>query len=90
MGRRLQLASVTRLIYVSTQIAALIWVSLSYVMALYATVVLQQPFPVEDLSKTAVEILLGNGALKTISNIFEHNDGVVFGTTHRESEEDNE
>lgn len=85
MGKRLKILSVTRLIYISTQIAALTWVSLSYIMALYATIKLQQPFPVESLSQTAIEVLLGNGALKTISNIFEHNNGKFLGTS-RESE----
>ena len=39
------LKSVTRLLFVTTQYAALLWVSISYLIALYATVRLGQVFP---------------------------------------------
>lgn len=38
------LKSVTRLLFVTTQYAALLWVSISYLIALYATVRLGQVF----------------------------------------------
>lgn len=82
-----QLMSITRMLFVSTQVCAIVWVSLSYLMAIYATIVLSQPFPVEELSKTAIEALLGNGALKTISNIFEHNNGSFLGTSRGSEDE---
>lgn len=75
------LKSVTRRLFVTTQIAALFWVSLSYLIALYATVRLGQVFPVADLSKQAIETILGVNVLKVVENIFEHNDGPVFGTS---------
>ena len=40
----------TRRLFVTTQIAALGWVTMSYLIALYATVRLGQVFPVVDLS----------------------------------------
>lgn len=74
--------SVTRFLFVTTQFAALVWVSISYFIAAYATIVLQQPFPVVELSKQAIVTILGVTALKVLENIFEHNDGVIFGTSN--------
>lgn len=76
------LKSVTRLLFVTTQYAALLWVSISYLIALYATVRLGQVFPVVDLSKQAIETILGVNVLKVVENIFEHNDGAVFGKSN--------
>lgn len=78
--------SVTRLLFVTTQLAALVWVSASYLIAIYATVKLEQPFPVVELSQQAITTILGSTALKVVENIFEHNDGPVFGRT-KESED---
>lgn len=77
--------SVTRLLFVTTQLAALGWVSVSYLIAIYATVRLKQPFPVVELSQQAITTILGVNVLKVVENIFEHNDGPVFGHT-KESE----
>jgi len=71
--------SITRRLFVTTQIAALGWVTVSYLIALYATVRLGQVFPVVELSKQAIETILGVNILKVAENIFEHNDGPVFG-----------
>ena len=73
------LRSVTRFLFVTTQIFALGWVSWSYAIATYSTVVLAQPFPVEELSRQAIVTLLGMSGLKVVENIFEHNVGLVFG-----------
>lgn len=75
--------SVTRILFVTTQIAALGWVSVSYLIALYATVRLGQPYPVVDLSEQAIITILGVNALKVLENIFEHNDSKVFGTSDK-------
>jgi hypothetical protein len=72
----------TRRLFVTTQIAALGWVTMSYLIALYATVHLGQVFPVVDLSEQAIETILGVNVLKVVENIFEHNDGVVFGKSN--------
>lgn len=80
-GRRLSASSVTRWLFVTTQLAALLWVTISYLIALYSTVRLGQPFPVSDLSEQAIETILGVNVLKVVENIFEHNDGPVFGTS---------
>ena len=73
---------VTNFLFVTTQLAALAWVSISYLIALYATVRLGQVFPVVELSEQAIETILGVSVLKVVGNIFEHNDSAVFGTSN--------
>lgn len=80
------LRSVTRFLFVTTQLFALVWVSWSYGIATYSTVVLAQPFPVEELSRQAIITLLGMSSLKVVENIFEHNEGVVFGQSRTEDD----
>lgn len=77
--------SITRLLFVTTQMFALGWVSISYGIAIYATVRLGQPFPVVELSQQAIITILGVNALKVVENIFEHNNSVVFGQSNQES-----
>ena len=74
---------VTRFLFVTTQLAALCWVTISYLIAIYSTVYLGQPFPVVELSQQAIETIFGVGLLKVVENIFEHNDGPVFGTSSK-------
>lgn len=81
--------SITRILFITTQAAALVWVSLSYIIAIYATVKLSQPFPVVELSQQAITTILGVSVLKVVENIFEHNDGGIFGHT-KESEGKND
>lgn len=83
-----RLRSVTRWLFVTTQVAALGWVSVSYLIALYATVRLGQPFPVTDLSKQAIDVILGVNVLKVLENIFEHNDGNIFGSSNSGGSDD--
>lgn len=78
------LRSVTRFLFVTTQVFAIVWVSWSYGIATYSTVVLMQPFPVEELSRQAIITLLGMSGLKVVENVFEHNEGVVFGRSKQE------
>lgn len=90
-GKRLtqsKMRSVTRFLFVTTQIAALFWVSISYLIAIYATVWLGEPFPVTDLSEQAIEIILGVNVLKVVGNIFEHNDGVITGKCNKKQDAD--
>ena len=82
--------SLTRLIFITSQIFALIWVTVSYIIALYATIKLEQVFPVVELSQQAINTIIGVGIMKTAENIFEHNDSVVFGNSHMEGGENNE
>lgn len=76
--------SVTRRLFITTQLAALFWVTMSYLIAAYATVRLGQPYPVVELSEQAIKTILGVNVLKVLENIFEHNDGPVFGTNNGE------
>lgn len=69
----------TKALFITTQIAALVWVSLSYAIAAYSTIHLGEPYPVMELSQQAIITILGETALKVIENIFEHNDSKFFG-----------
>ena len=82
-GNEKKLRSITRVLFLTTQIAGLVWVSLSYVIAIYATFQLGQPFPVTDLSAQAIITILGGIALKVVENIFEHNTGGIFGESDK-------
>lgn len=75
--------SVTKALFVTTQIAALCWVTVSYLIAGYATVRLGMPYPVVELSQQAITTILGTAALKVLENIFEHNDGGIFGRSNK-------
>lgn len=78
--------SLTRILFLTTQVAAIGWVSVSYIIAGYATVYLGQPFPVVDLSQQVITTILGVNVLKVVENIFEHNDGKILGTSHKSTE----
>lgn len=84
--RRKSLKSITRRLFVTTQVFALGWVSVSYIIAAYATIRLGDPFPVETLSGQAIETILGVTALKVVENIFEHNSGSIFGKSNKEDD----
>lgn len=73
------LRGVTRMIFVTTQVSALVWVYTSYAIAIYSTVRLGQVYTMAELSEPAIHTILGVGFLKVLENIFEHNDGPVFG-----------
>ena len=77
--------SMTRFLFIATQLAALGWVSVSYLIAIYATVRLAQPFPVVELSQQAITTILGVNVLKVVENIFEHNDSPLFGHTKEDT-----
>ena len=82
--------SITRFLFVTAQVFAIVWVTWSYVIATYSTVVLMQPFPAEELSREAVRTILGVGVLKVVENVFEHNNGRVFGHSRTEDNLSNE
>ena len=73
------LRSVTRLIFLTTQISALMWVFTSYAIAIYSTVYLQQVYTMSELSEPAINTILGVSFLKVLENVFEHNEGAEFG-----------
>lgn len=79
--------SITRWLFMTSQFFALLWVSTSYVIAAYATFALEQPFPIETLSEQAIVVLLGTLSAKVVENIFEHNDGGIFGKNDSGNEE---
>lgn len=76
-----RLRSVTKRLFVSTQVSALVWVFTSYAIAVYSTIRLQQVYTMESLSRPAIDTILGVTALKVLENIFEHNNSAVFGSS---------
>ena len=83
-----EMKSITRGLFITTQIAALGWVSISYIIAAYATICLGQVFPVTELSQQAITTILGVNILKVVENIFEHNVGALFGRSRKGEESD--
>ena len=75
---------VTKALFVASVAAAIFWVTSSYIIAGYATVRLGQPYPMAELSQQAITTILGTAALKVLENIFEHNDGGLFGRSNKE------
>lgn len=91
-GKRLtkaKLMSITRMIFITTQISALVWVFISYGIAIYSTVMLQQVYTMAELSEPAIHTILGVGFLKVLENTFEHNTGGIFGKTIEKGGETN-
>lgn len=78
-GSKFTITSLTRLIFLSTQISALIWVFTSYGIAIYSTVVLGQVYTMAELSEPAIQTILGVSFLKVVENMWEHNEGGLFG-----------
>lgn len=81
--KKLTLKEVTNFLFVTTQVCALIWVFTSYGIALYSTVVLRQVYTMAELSEPAITTLLAVLVTKVVANMFEHNDGGIFGTSHK-------
>lgn len=81
-GKRLtksKMVSITRMLFITTQVSALVWVFISYGIAVYSTVKLQQVYTMAELSEPAIHTILGVGILKVLENIFEHNNSKLFG-----------
>lgn len=74
-----RLRSITRFMFVTTQVSALVWVFTSYGIAIYSAVELGQVYTMSELSEPAIRILIGECFLKVLENIFEHNNSKVFG-----------
>lgn len=79
-------ASVTRLLFMLITYCALAWVFLSYAIAIYSTVVLGQVYTMTELAEPAITTLLGAVAMKVLENVFEHNDGALWGRSKKKEE----
>lgn len=84
--KKITFKSVTKMLFITTQLAALFWVSISYLIALYATIRLGVVFPVVELSQQAITTILGVNVLKVVENIFEHNDSALFGHCNKNNQ----
>lgn len=79
-----KMVSITRMLFITTQVSALVWVFISYGIAVYSTVKLQQVYTMAELSEPAIHTILGVGILKVLENIFEHNNSKLFGQSVEE------
>ena len=79
LSKLLTIRSITRFLFVSTQLSALLWVNWSFALATYATIALSQPFPLETVSETAINVIIGTLLCKVLENALEHNDGGIWG-----------
>lgn len=83
-----KLQSVTKLLFVSTQFSALFLVFVSYAIAIYSTVKLGQVYTMAELSEPLIKTILGVSFLKVLENMFEHNEGFIFGNSKKEDNQD--
>lgn len=74
-----RMMSVTRTLFIAITFSALSWVFISYGIAIYSAVYLGQVYTMAELSEPAITGLLFTVGLKVLENVFEHNDGAVFG-----------
>ena len=79
LRRLLTIRSITKFLFVTTQLSALWWVNWSFALATYATIALGQPFPLETVSETAINVIIGTLLCKVLENALEHNDGIIWG-----------
>lgn len=82
-----KLGSVTRLLFVATTWSAIAWVFISYAIAIYSTVHLGQVYTMAELSEPALHSILGVTIAKVLENIFEHNDGALFGHSNKRKDD---
>lgn len=90
MSKRLdkqKMVSITRVLFILAAVSAVVWISISYAIAIYSTVKLGQVYTMAELSEPAMTVFLGAIFAKVLGNIFEHNDSVVFGQSNRGIEE---
>lgn len=73
------LQTFTNVMYCLILIAGIVWISLSYVIGIYGAIRFGQIVPLIELSCDVVRCIMVVVITKTIANIFEHNDGPVFG-----------
>lgn len=71
----------TAWLFTISVIAAIAWISISYLMGVYALKELENTDLLVELSKEAMITILGVNLMKMISNLFEHNNGWIFGTS---------
>jgi hypothetical protein len=81
-----RMMSVTRLLFVVISFSALSWVFISYAIAIYAMVKLGQVYTMAELAEPAITGLLLTIGLKVLENVFEHNDGPIFGHNNGKDE----
>lgn len=59
-------------------------ITITYGLGVYCTVVLQDPRLLETVSVQLIITVLGCIVMKIVANVFEHNNGGIFGTSDKE------
>jgi ABC-type anion transport system duplicated permease subunit len=83
-----KMVSITRVLFILGAVSSVVWISISYAIAIYSTVKLGQVYTMSELSEPAMTVFLGTIAAKTMENIFEHNESVIFGTCKKETKKE--
>lgn len=78
---RSKFENLTAWLFTITTIAAIFWISVSYMMGVYALKVLDSTELLIELSREAMVTILGVNLMKVVMNLFEHNNGGIFGTS---------
>lgn len=78
--------SVTWFLFVFTDLSAISWVYISYALAIYATVHLGQVYTMAELSQPAITGIVAVLFAKVLENVFEHNNGGLFGRSNGKDE----
>ena len=82
--------SVTWFLFVAIALSAISWVFISYALAIYATVHLGQVYTMAELSQPAITGIVAVLFAKVLGNIFEHNDGPIWGKTNKDKHSEEE
>jgi ABC-type anion transport system duplicated permease subunit len=85
-----KMVSITRVLFILGAVSSVVWISISYAIAIYSTVKLGQVYTMSELSQPAMTVFLGTICAKVLGNVFEHNDSVVFGKSDKEGFHDSE
>ena len=85
-----RMVSITKTLFILGAISSVVWISISYAIAIYSTVKLGQVYTMSELSEPAMTVFLGTICAKVLGNVFEHNDSVVFGKSNKEGFNDSE
>jgi len=73
--------SLTAWLFTVSVVAAIGWITISYLMGIYALKAFGNTDLLTELSKEAMITILGVNLMKMITNLFEHNNGGIFGTS---------
>ena len=87
---RANVASTTWFLFRLFSMSAVSWVYISYAIAIYSTVKLGQVYTMAELATPAITGIIMILVSKVTENIFEHNDGPLWGKTNKDKHKEEE